>query len=165
MIWTDSCEDMLIEDCYISVGDDAIAIKSGWDQYGITYGRPSKNIVIRNLVVRSNVRWREFLTQASCTYCMLVSILLIMFAPGCSHILLFLYVYFRKFNYLLWNISCIMALDFAESSYCFESRKHKHCFVHRHKFSNLCLSIYQNIHVSHTLVDHKFWDLVSLQYK
>ncbi|KAK7328750.1 hypothetical protein VNO77_22869 [Canavalia gladiata] len=51
----DSCEDMLIEDCYISVGDDAIAIKSGWDQYGITYGRPSRNIVIRNLVVRSNV--------------------------------------------------------------------------------------------------------------
>ncbi|KAI5415310.1 hypothetical protein KIW84_040668 [Lathyrus oleraceus] len=49
----DSCEDMLIEDCYISVGDDAIAIKSGWDQYGIAYGRPSMNIMIRNLVVRS----------------------------------------------------------------------------------------------------------------
>ncbi|KAK1377856.1 putative polygalacturonase [Heracleum sosnowskyi] len=51
----DSCEDMLIEDSYISVGDDAIAIKSGWDQYGISYGRPSKNIYIRNLVVRSMV--------------------------------------------------------------------------------------------------------------
>ncbi|PHT42918.1 hypothetical protein CQW23_16943 [Capsicum baccatum] len=51
----DSCEDMLIEDCYISVGDDGIAIKSGWDQYGISYGRPSTNIVIRNLVVRSMV--------------------------------------------------------------------------------------------------------------
>ncbi|KAI4344633.1 hypothetical protein L6164_011836 [Bauhinia variegata] len=51
----DSCEDMLIEDCYISVGDDAIAIKSGWDQYGIAYGRPSSNIMIRNLVVRSMV--------------------------------------------------------------------------------------------------------------
>ncbi|MCH90799.1 polygalacturonase-like, partial [Trifolium medium] len=50
-----SCEDMLIEDCYISVGDDAIAIKSGWDQYGIAYGRPSMNIMIRNLVVRSMV--------------------------------------------------------------------------------------------------------------
>lgn len=53
---TDSCEDMVIEDCYISVGDDAIAIKSGWDQYGIAYGRPSTNILIRNLVVRSMVR-------------------------------------------------------------------------------------------------------------
>ncbi|XP_060188236.1 probable polygalacturonase [Lycium barbarum] len=51
----DSCEDMLIEDCYISVGDDGIAIKSGWDQFGISYGRPSTNIVIRNLVVRSMV--------------------------------------------------------------------------------------------------------------
>ncbi|TKY72892.1 polygalacturonase protein [Spatholobus suberectus] len=50
----DSCEDVLIEDCYISVGDDAIAIKSGWNQYGIAYGKPSRNIVIRNLVVRSN---------------------------------------------------------------------------------------------------------------
>lgn len=51
----DSCEDMVIEDCYISVGDDGIAIKSGWDQYGIAYGRPSKNILIRNLIVRSEV--------------------------------------------------------------------------------------------------------------
>ncbi|XP_076927374.1 putative polygalacturonase [Bidens hawaiensis] len=51
----DSCEDMVIEDSYISVGDDAIAIKSGWDQYGIAYGKPSKNILIRNLMVRSMV--------------------------------------------------------------------------------------------------------------
>ncbi|KAL8488119.1 hypothetical protein ACS0TY_023952 [Phlomoides rotata] len=51
----DSCEDMVIEDCYISVGDDGVAIKSGWDQYGVAYGKPSKNILIRNLVVRSNV--------------------------------------------------------------------------------------------------------------
>lgn len=57
LIWvSDSCEDMIIEDCYISVGDDAIAIKSGWDQYGIAYARPSINILIRNLVVRSMVR-------------------------------------------------------------------------------------------------------------
>ncbi|KAL0315920.1 UNVERIFIED_CONTAM: putative polygalacturonase [Sesamum radiatum] len=51
----DSCEDMVIEDCYISVGDDGVAIKSGWDQYGISYGRPSMNILIRNLVIRSMV--------------------------------------------------------------------------------------------------------------
>ncbi|XP_010261779.1 PREDICTED: probable polygalacturonase [Nelumbo nucifera] len=51
----DSCENVVIEDSYISVGDDAIAIKSGWDQYGIKYGRPSRNILIRNLVVRSMV--------------------------------------------------------------------------------------------------------------
>ncbi|CAA2970980.1 Hypothetical predicted protein [Olea europaea subsp. europaea] len=51
----DSCEDMVIENCYISVGDDGIAIKSGWDQYGIAYARPSTNIRIRNLVVRTMV--------------------------------------------------------------------------------------------------------------
>ncbi|KAL2229167.1 UNVERIFIED_CONTAM: putative polygalacturonase [Sesamum indicum] len=51
----DSCEDMVIEDCYISVGDDGVAIKSGWDQYGISYGRPSMNILVRNLVIRSMV--------------------------------------------------------------------------------------------------------------
>jgi polygalacturonase len=26
---------MLIEDCYISTGDDGIVIESGWDQYEI----------------------------------------------------------------------------------------------------------------------------------
>ncbi|MBA0835742.1 hypothetical protein Goarm_008004 [Gossypium armourianum] len=46
---------MVIEDCYISVGDDAVAIKSGWDQYGIAYERPSRNILIRNLIIRSMV--------------------------------------------------------------------------------------------------------------
>ncbi|KAL3835454.1 hypothetical protein ACJIZ3_010190 [Penstemon smallii] len=51
----DSCENMVIEDCYISVGDDGIAIKSGWDQYGIAYARPSTNIIIRNVIVRSMI--------------------------------------------------------------------------------------------------------------
>ncbi|KAL5728553.1 hypothetical protein ACHQM5_001624 [Ranunculus cassubicifolius] len=51
----DSCDNMVISDCYISVGDDGIAIKSGWDQYGISYGRPSKNIHIKNVVIRSMV--------------------------------------------------------------------------------------------------------------
>ncbi|XP_073010801.1 probable polygalacturonase [Typha latifolia] len=51
----DSCEDMVIENCYICVGDDGIAIKSGWDQYGIAYGRPSTNILIRHVTVRSMV--------------------------------------------------------------------------------------------------------------
>ncbi|KAJ4792733.1 Pectin lyase-like superfamily protein [Rhynchospora pubera] len=51
----DSCEDMLIENCYISVGDDGIAIKSGWDQYGIAYGRPSTNILIRDVTIRSMI--------------------------------------------------------------------------------------------------------------
>lgn len=52
----DSCDGVLIENCYISVGDDAIAIKSGWDQYGIKYNQPSTNILIRNLIVHSVCR-------------------------------------------------------------------------------------------------------------
>lgn len=50
----DSCNDVCIEDCYISTGDDSIAIKSGWDEYGIAFGRPSFNIIIRHIVSQSN---------------------------------------------------------------------------------------------------------------
>lgn len=56
LLYADSCQHVLIENCYISVGDDAIAVKSGWDQYGIAYGRPSSNILIRNVTARSLVR-------------------------------------------------------------------------------------------------------------
>ncbi|KAI8529340.1 hypothetical protein RHMOL_Rhmol12G0217600 [Rhododendron molle] len=52
---SDSCENVVIEDSYISVGDDGIAIKSGWDQYGIAYGRPSANILIRNLIIERSM--------------------------------------------------------------------------------------------------------------
>jgi polygalacturonase len=49
----DSSQDVCIEDCYISVGDDAIAIKSGWDEYGTSYGMPSKHIDVRRIIVHS----------------------------------------------------------------------------------------------------------------
>ncbi|KAL6861673.1 hypothetical protein ACP4OV_017373 [Aristida adscensionis] len=45
----DSCSHVRIEDCYIVSGDDCVAIKSGWDEYGIAYGMPSQHIVIRRL--------------------------------------------------------------------------------------------------------------------
>ncbi|RWW58422.1 hypothetical protein BHE74_00034717 [Ensete ventricosum] len=45
----DSCSNVRIEDCYIVSGDDCVAIKSGWDEYGISYGMPSQHIVIRRL--------------------------------------------------------------------------------------------------------------------
>ncbi|KAI5400364.1 hypothetical protein KIW84_065305 [Lathyrus oleraceus] len=45
----DSCTNVRIEDNYIVSGDDCIAIKSGWDQYGIKFGKPSQQIVIRRL--------------------------------------------------------------------------------------------------------------------
>ncbi|CAK9874803.1 unnamed protein product [Sphagnum jensenii] len=49
----DSCRNVLVENCYISVGDNAVAIKSGWDVYGTQYARPCVNITIRNLFARS----------------------------------------------------------------------------------------------------------------
>ncbi|MBA0652691.1 hypothetical protein Goklo_019928 [Gossypium klotzschianum] len=38
-----------IEDSYIVSGDDCIAVKSGWDEYGISFGMPTKQLVIRRL--------------------------------------------------------------------------------------------------------------------
>ncbi|KAL0908100.1 hypothetical protein M5K25_022570 [Dendrobium thyrsiflorum] len=45
----DSSSNVCIEDNYISTGDDLVAVKSGWDEYGIAYGRPSSGITIRRL--------------------------------------------------------------------------------------------------------------------
>lgn len=45
----DSCSHIRIEDCYIVSGDDCVAIKSGWDEYGIAVGMPSQHIIIRRL--------------------------------------------------------------------------------------------------------------------
>ncbi|KAF7150834.1 hypothetical protein RHSIM_Rhsim02G0234900 [Rhododendron simsii] len=45
----DSCLNTRIEDCYIVSGDDCVAVKSGWDEYGIAFGMPTKQLVIRRL--------------------------------------------------------------------------------------------------------------------
>lgn len=45
----DSCIDVKIEDCYIVSGDDCIAVKSGWDQYGIKVNKPTAHLIIRRL--------------------------------------------------------------------------------------------------------------------
>ncbi|TQD93292.1 hypothetical protein C1H46_021114 [Malus baccata] len=45
----DSSSNVCIEDSYISTGDDLVAVKSGWDEYGIAYGRPSSDITIRRI--------------------------------------------------------------------------------------------------------------------
>ncbi|CAD6246341.1 unnamed protein product [Miscanthus lutarioriparius] len=45
----DSSSEVCIEDCYIESGDDLVAVKSGWDQYGISLGKPSTNIVIQRV--------------------------------------------------------------------------------------------------------------------
>ncbi|KAL8521247.1 hypothetical protein ACS0TY_011691 [Phlomoides rotata] len=45
----DSSSNVCIEDSYISTGDDLVAVKSGWDEYGIAYNRPSRGITIRRV--------------------------------------------------------------------------------------------------------------------
>ena len=44
----DSCENVLIEDYDYCGGDDAIAIKSGWNIAGVLYGRPTQHVTVRN---------------------------------------------------------------------------------------------------------------------
>lgn len=50
----DSSSNVCIEDSYISTGDDLVAVKSGWDEYGIAYGRPSSGITIRRITGSSS---------------------------------------------------------------------------------------------------------------
>ncbi|PKU66682.1 probable polygalacturonase [Dendrobium catenatum] len=45
----DSSTNICIEDCYIESGDDLVAVKSGWDQYGVAVARPSSNIIIQRI--------------------------------------------------------------------------------------------------------------------
>ncbi|KAJ0815013.1 putative glycoside hydrolase, family 28, pectin lyase/virulence factor [Helianthus annuus] len=45
----DSCANTRIVDCYIVSGDDCVSVKSSWDEYGIAYGMPTQQLVIRRL--------------------------------------------------------------------------------------------------------------------
>nr|GME10389.1 probable polygalacturonase [Ipomoea batatas] len=49
VVITDSSTNVCIEDCYIESGDDLVAVKSGWDQYGIKTARPSSNIIVQRV--------------------------------------------------------------------------------------------------------------------
>jgi polygalacturonase len=48
-----SCSNVRISDCFISVGDDCVTIKSGRDADGRKYGKPCENITITNCVMLS----------------------------------------------------------------------------------------------------------------
>ncbi|KAL4643041.1 putative polygalacturonase isoform X1 [Castanea sativa] len=50
----DSSDNVCIEDCIIKMGYDAIALKSGWDEYGISYGRPTTDVHIRRVHLQSS---------------------------------------------------------------------------------------------------------------
>nr|VDC81448.1 unnamed protein product [Brassica rapa] len=45
----DSSDNVCIQNSTINMGYDAISLKSGWDEYGISYSRPTENVHIRNV--------------------------------------------------------------------------------------------------------------------
>ncbi|GFZ09064.1 pectin lyase-like superfamily protein [Actinidia rufa] len=50
----DSSVSVCIENCSISTGYDAISLKSGWDEYGIAYGRPTESVHIKQVYLQSS---------------------------------------------------------------------------------------------------------------
>ncbi|KAG6764909.1 hypothetical protein POTOM_032398 [Populus tomentosa] len=50
----DSSNNVCIEDSRIEVGYDAISLKSGWDEYGIAYDRPTTDVYIRRVYLKSS---------------------------------------------------------------------------------------------------------------
>ncbi|KAL7254179.1 hypothetical protein ACSBR1_008558 [Camellia fascicularis] len=50
----ESCSNIRIEDCCIVSGDNCIAVKSGWDEYGISFGVPTQHLIIRRLTCISS---------------------------------------------------------------------------------------------------------------
>ncbi|KAK3194183.1 hypothetical protein Dsin_025493 [Dipteronia sinensis] len=51
----DSSEKVCIENSNISMSYDAIVLKSGWDEYGISYGQPTQKVHIRGVNIQSSL--------------------------------------------------------------------------------------------------------------
>jgi len=47
----DSCENVLVENCFVAVGDDGIAIKSGAGEDGIRVGKPSRRVTVKGCTI------------------------------------------------------------------------------------------------------------------
>lgn len=50
----DSSEHICIENSNISTGHDAVVLKSGWDEYGIAYGKPTTAVHVRKAYLQSS---------------------------------------------------------------------------------------------------------------
>ncbi|XP_028083479.1 probable polygalacturonase, partial [Camellia sinensis] len=50
----DSSDIICIKNCSISTSYDAIALESGWDEYGIAYGRPTTSIHIKQVHLQAS---------------------------------------------------------------------------------------------------------------
>jgi polygalacturonase len=51
---SDSCSNVCIEDSTIKVSHEAISLKSGWDKYGISFGRPTSDVHISRVDLQSS---------------------------------------------------------------------------------------------------------------
>ena len=51
----DSCSDVLIENCNVDTGDDAVALKSGQGAAAAKLARPTENVVIRDCTLASSL--------------------------------------------------------------------------------------------------------------
>lgn len=49
----ESCKNVLIENCFFNTGDDCIAIKSGRNNDGRRWNRPSENMIVRNCEMKN----------------------------------------------------------------------------------------------------------------
>lgn len=49
----ESCDGVLIENCYFDTGDDCIAVKSGRNNDGRIYNTPTQNVIIRNCQMKN----------------------------------------------------------------------------------------------------------------
>ena len=49
----DACQRVLIEDSHFSVNDDAVCLKSGVDWFGRKYGRPTRDVLVRNITIEN----------------------------------------------------------------------------------------------------------------
>ena len=49
----DSCRDVCVSDCFLSVGDDCICLKSGWDEDGRRIGIPTENVTVTNCITHA----------------------------------------------------------------------------------------------------------------
>ena len=53
LLLSDSSDNVCIQDSSINMGYDAISLKSGWDEYGISYARPTANVQIQNVYLQA----------------------------------------------------------------------------------------------------------------
>lgn len=49
----DGCKNVLVENCYLDVGDDNICLKSGRDEDAWAVGIPCENVVVRNCIAKA----------------------------------------------------------------------------------------------------------------